>query len=55
MRNGVSDSRVSSVMIEVRRGLYCDESTGEDSAGFSAVRAMLEAVLTPVLRKWVAG
>ena len=40
-RYGV-DLRVRSVMVEVRRGLYCDESTGEPSAGFDAVSAAIE-------------
>ena len=35
------DERVDSVMIEVRRGLYCDEETGERNAEFDEVRAML--------------
>ncbi len=47
------ESAVQSVMIEVRRGLYCDEPTGERSAGFAAtrdavkwaVRAGVESVL----------
>ncbi|NTU70955.1 MAG: N-formylglutamate amidohydrolase [Coriobacteriia bacterium] len=40
------DPRVQSLMIEVRRGLYCDESTGEPNANFDLVRAMLERVVT---------
>ena len=32
------DRRVSSVMIEVRRDLYCDETTGEPSEAFAATR-----------------
>ncbi len=36
------DQRVSSVMIEVRRGLYCDESTGQRRAAFAELRAALE-------------
>ncbi|MDQ3553423.1 MAG: N-formylglutamate amidohydrolase [Chloroflexota bacterium] len=35
------DRRVASVMIEVRRGLYCDEKTGERSPAFAEVRAAL--------------
>ena len=40
------DARVRSVMIEVRRGLYCDESTGEPNAEFERVRAAIERALT---------
>ncbi len=37
-----AESGVQSVMIEVRRGLYCDEATGERSGGFEATRGMVE-------------
>jgi N-formylglutamate deformylase len=37
-----TDARVRSVMIEVRRGLYCDEATGEPTARFDRVRATLK-------------
>ena len=43
------DQRVISVMIEVRRGLYCDESTGATLSGFDAFRTLLERVIRPVL------
>jgi N-formylglutamate amidohydrolase len=33
------DARVSSVMIELRRGLYCDEASGERAGEYDAVRA----------------
>jgi N-formylglutamate amidohydrolase len=36
------DPRLRSVMIEVRRGLYMDEATGERSAAFDSVTRMLE-------------
>lgn len=36
------DRRVTSVMIEVRRGLYCDESTGKRLLAFADVRAAIE-------------
>ncbi len=39
------DTRVSSVMIEVRRGLYCDESTGEPTAAFDDITAALERAI----------
>ncbi len=37
-----SDLRVSSIMIEVRRGLYCDEDTGTPRRDFSAIAAAIE-------------
>jgi len=36
------DVRVRSVMIEVRRGLYCDEATGEPTARFDELALALE-------------
>jgi N-formylglutamate amidohydrolase len=36
------DARVRSVMLEVRRGLYCDEATGAPTAAFDGVAARLE-------------
>ena len=36
------DPRVTSVMLEVRRGLYCDEATGAPNADFEKVAASLE-------------
>jgi N-formylglutamate amidohydrolase len=45
-----SDDRVVSVMIEVRRGLYCDERTGKRNPGFMALRETLkEAVESNLL------
>jgi N-formylglutamate amidohydrolase len=40
-RYGV-DLRVRSVMVEVRRGLYCDESTGQPTADFDTVSTVIE-------------
>ncbi|MBU2600730.1 MAG: N-formylglutamate amidohydrolase [Actinobacteria bacterium] len=40
------DDRVSSVMIEVRRGLYCDEATGERSTYFDATRDAVRRAVT---------
>ncbi len=37
-----SDRRVSAIMVEVRRGLYCDEATGDPLRGFESVRAAVE-------------
>jgi N-formylglutamate amidohydrolase len=44
-----TDDRVRSVMIEVRRGLYCDEATGERSADFDATRAAVKRAVTAEL------
>ncbi len=41
-----TDSRVRSVMIEVRRGLYCDESSGERGPGFESTRSALQRAVT---------
>jgi len=43
------DDRVRSVMIEVRRGLYCDEATGETSADFGATRAAVQRAVTTAI------
>jgi N-formylglutamate deformylase len=43
------DPRVTTVMLEVRRGLYCDEATGARSAGFGEVAATLRRVVAEVL------
>ncbi|MFN8620108.1 MAG: hypothetical protein U0869_05090 [Chloroflexota bacterium] len=40
---------MTSVMIEVRRGLYCDERTGEQGAAFPEVAALLRRVVGAVL------
>jgi hypothetical protein len=41
------DRRLRSVMIEIRRGLYIDETTGDRSADYAAFRGTLErAVVT---------
>ena len=39
------DSRVSSVMIEVNRALYCDEKTGEVTANFDQVAMQIKKCL----------
>ena len=39
------DRRVRAVMIEVRRGLYCDEASGVANASFEQVRAAIERAL----------
>jgi N-formylglutamate deformylase len=43
------DPRVSSVMIEVRRGLYCDEATGAPLPSFDATREAVTRAITSVL------
>ncbi len=40
------DSRVMSVMIEVRRDLYCAEATGERTAELARMRALLGHVVS---------
>ena len=49
LRHLQRDRRVSSVMIEVRRGLYCDEANGERNADFDTVRSTIERVVGPVV------
>lgn len=39
------DERVSSVMIEVRRDLYLDESTARSNAGFDGMKALVDDLL----------
>ena len=48
MRFFGKDGRVASVMIEVRRGLYCDETTGEKLAAFGKVREIVGALMAAV-------
>lgn len=43
------DPRVTSVMIEVRRDLYCDEATGQRAAGYADVRASLLRAVAAVM------
>jgi N-formylglutamate deformylase len=45
LRHYGQDSRVASVMIEVNRRLYMDESTGEKSKEFGKVRSQLSELL----------
>ena len=44
-----ADRRVSAVMLEVRRGTYMDEATGEPLAGFDDVAARLRRAAGPVV------
>lgn len=43
------DSRVTSVMVEVRRGLYLDEASAERRADYPVVRAAIQRALTSAL------
>jgi N-formylglutamate amidohydrolase len=42
------DRRVRSVMVEIRRGLYCDEDTGRKNSEFENLRGELESILVPL-------
>jgi N-formylglutamate amidohydrolase len=44
-----TDARVHSVMIEVRRGLYMDEATGERRPGFDDVGAAITRAVAAAL------
>lgn len=44
-----AEARVHSVMIEVRRGLYCDEATGMRNEQFEAMRDAVERVAVGAL------
>jgi N-formylglutamate amidohydrolase len=49
------DPRVHAIMIEVNRGLYMNELTGERSSGFNVVRAGLERMLVALAEFFEAG
>ena len=49
MRFFKKDARVASVMIEVPRGLYCDETTGENLSAFGKVKAMVRTLMEAVI------
>ncbi len=51
----VGDARISSVMIEVRRGLYCNESTGQRNDRFDSMRSVLERVIAPVVLETIGA
>lgn len=44
------DKRVSSVMIEVNRKLYMNESTGEKTTGFDTVKSFIGGLLQEILQ-----
>lgn len=50
MRYLYRDRRVMSVMLEINRGLYMDEATGEKLPGFSRLREQIRGVLTEAER-----
>lgn len=46
------DCRVSSAMIEVKRGLYCDEDTGYKVEAFGRTRAAVKSVVKAAIDAW---
>ncbi|MGB4441362.1 MAG: N-formylglutamate amidohydrolase [Coriobacteriia bacterium] len=48
------DRRVKSVMIEVRRDLYCDEATGERNERWGRTRGLLEHCVSWALKETLA-
>jgi N-formylglutamate deformylase len=52
MRFYRKDLRVSAVMIEVRRGLYMDEGSGERLPGFHEVRERISTALRTITAVW---
>ena len=48
------ESAVGSVMIEVRRGLYCYEGTGRPLAAFRAVSVALERAVSSACADWLS-
>jgi N-formylglutamate deformylase len=45
------DTRVLALMVEINRGLYLDESSGEKAAGFAEMAAANRSVLTSIIRQ----
>lgn len=50
-----TDTRVRSVMIEVNRGLYLDESTGQKGAGFLQCQAAVDRLIEGLVRSSCEG
>jgi N-formylglutamate amidohydrolase len=50
-----TNPRVTSIMIELNRGLYMDEATGVRAAGFSALQAQLQSMLDELVEWSPAG
>jgi N-formylglutamate amidohydrolase len=46
------DRRVTTVMFEIRRGLYCDEATGEPLPGFAAMRDRIRDAALAGIEAW---
>jgi N-formylglutamate amidohydrolase len=55
IRHHATDLRVASVMIEVRRGLYCDETTSEPLATFDAMRDRIRLATLTAIKEWVGS
>jgi len=55
LRHHGTDLRVTSVMIEVRRGLYCDETTGEPLPAFADLRDRIRAATLTALPGWAVS
>ncbi len=55
LRHYRADARVSSVMVEVRRGLYCDESTGEPTGACDDITTALERAVGGVIAAFVGA
>jgi N-formylglutamate amidohydrolase len=47
-----ADTRVASVMLEVRRGTYMDEGTGDPLAGFGGVAGRLRRAVERAVETW---
>ena len=47
-----TDPRVASVMVEVRRDLYCDAETGRQTPAFEAVRRDVRSIVEAALAAW---
>jgi N-formylglutamate deformylase len=43
------DNRVASVMVEINRRLYMDETTGEKNSGFSDIQCLVQSVLKTLI------
>lgn len=55
LRHHGTDLRVATVMIEVRRGLYCDESTGEPRSELEAVADRVRMATLAAIGDWFPG
>lgn len=55
LRHHGTDPRVATVMIEVRRGLYCDESTGDPGPDLAAVADRIRRATLAAVTDWLPG